>query len=186
MRASAQSASRPSYVVQCAETWLDGSVSTGDFMPKFVKTAAGLKHDPYQHRPPRYAIALLHEPLCRSGPLICNLRTTGESAARRLRMQMKLAVDFTEGWTSTGNKRRYAAVLVAAWVVFWLVLVGQPCCEAFALTPGHTQSQSTSDAPHLTGHADPDRHGAYCALPAQSASADLIQQQPLGLALLYI
>jgi len=73
---------------------------------------------------------------------------------------MKPAADFTEGWTSLRNRRRYATALVAAWAVFWLVLVGQPCCEALAATPGHTKSQGTSDASHLTGHADPDRHGA--------------------------
>ena len=75
-------------------------------------------------------------------------------------MQMRLAADFTEGWTSPRNKRCNAAVLVAAWAVFWLVLVGQPCCEALAATPGHTNSQSTSDAFHLTGHAHPDGQGA--------------------------
>ena len=75
-------------------------------------------------------------------------------------MDMKHAADFTEGWTAPRNRRRYAAVLVAAWAVFWLFLVGQPCCEALALTPDHAKSQSTSDASYLTGHADPDRHGA--------------------------
>lgn len=74
---------------------------------------------------------------------------------------MKLAADFTEGWTAPRSRRRYTAVLVAAWAVFWLVLVSQPCCEVLAATPGpgHTKSQSTSDASHLTGHAQ-DGHGA--------------------------
>jgi hypothetical protein len=72
---------------------------------------------------------------------------------------MKVAADFTQGWTSPKYRRRYAAVLVAAWTVFWLVLVGQSCCEALAVTPVHAKAQSTSDASHLTGHADPDGHG---------------------------
>ena len=75
-------------------------------------------------------------------------------------MDMKLAADFTEGWTSPRNRRRYAAVLVAAWAVFWLVLVGQPCCEVLAATPGHTKSQSAPDASHLAGHAHANGHGA--------------------------
>lgn len=75
-------------------------------------------------------------------------------------MRMKLTADLTEGWTSPRNRRRYAAVLIAAWAVFWLVFVGQPCCEALALTPGHTKSQSTSDASHLTDTAQADGHGA--------------------------
>lgn len=75
-------------------------------------------------------------------------------------MDMKFTADFTAGWTSAKSRRRYAAVLVAVWAVFWLVLVGQPCCEPLALTQGHTKPQSKSDASHLTGHAHADGHGA--------------------------
>ena len=82
------------------------------------------------------------------------------AAASSDRIDMTFAADFTEGWTSPKNRRRYAAVLVAAWAVFWLVLVGQACCEVLAATPDRTKSQSTSDASHLTGHAHPDGHGA--------------------------
>lgn len=72
---------------------------------------------------------------------------------------MTQTADFTEGWTSAKNRRRYAAALLTAWAVFWLVLVGQPCCEALALPPGHTNSQGTSDASHPAGHAQ-DGHRA--------------------------
>lgn len=67
--------------------------------------------------------------------------------------------DFTKGWTAPRNRRRYAAWLVAAWAVFWLVLVGQPCCEALAVTPSDTKSQSASEASHPAVHAQLDGHG---------------------------
>ena len=85
--------------------------------------------------------------------------TSAERPTECLRMP-NLTPDFTAGSTSRGNRRRYAAVLIAAWAVFWLVLVGQPCCEALALTPGHTESQAIADASQLSVHAQPGDHGA--------------------------
>jgi hypothetical protein len=75
-------------------------------------------------------------------------------------MSGKLVPDLTKVWTAPNNRRRRAAVLIAAWSVFWLILAVQPFCEAFASAPGHATSQSTADASHLTGHAYTDRHDA--------------------------
>jgi hypothetical protein len=75
-------------------------------------------------------------------------------------MSGKLAPDLTKVWTAPNNRRRYAAVLIAAWSAFWLILAVQPLCEASASTPARATSQSTAEAFHLTGHADSDRHGA--------------------------
>jgi hypothetical protein len=81
-------------------------------------------------------------------------------------MQMKPTPDFIEGWTSHTNRRRYAAVLVAAWAVFWVALLGQPCSEALAATPEPAKSRITLDVYRLAGHAHPDtpdaQRSVYC------------------------